>query len=113
MDLDGFSTIDILSIADYVITDYSAVALEAMVLNKKIIYYLFDHDKYMNENGINLDPLKSLPNKCFMKKEEVFNCLNEKYDTKDLNKFRKKYLPECMGKSTELIVKKIIEQMEK
>ena len=113
MDLNGFSTIDILSIADYVITDYSAVALEAMVLNKKIIYYLFDHDRYMNENGMNLDPLKSLPNYSFLTKEDVFNCLNQKYDMKDLNKFRKKYLPDCMGKSTTLIVNKIIEHLEK
>lgn len=113
MTLDGFSTIDILSVADYVITDYSAVALEAMVLNKKIVYYLFDHDKYMKENGMNLDPLTTLPNKCFTNKEDVFNFLNQKYDFKDLNRFRKKYLPDCLGKSTKLIVNKIIEEIEK
>ena len=113
MNLDGFSTIDILSVADYVITDYSAVALEAMVLNKKIIYYLFDYDKYMNENGMNLDPMENLPSKCFFNKDDVFNCLNEKYDMRELNKFSKKYLPDCMGKSTKLIVDKIIEQIEK
>lgn len=112
MNLDGFSTIDILSVADYVITDYSAVALEAMVLDKKIIYYLFDHDKYMNENGMNLDPMKSLTNKCFTRKEDVFKCLTEKYDRRDLNKFRKQYLPDCMGKSTKLIVNKVLEHLK-
>ena len=46
-------------------------------------------------------------------KDEVFTCLNGKYDMKDLNKFRKKYLPDCMGKSTTLIVNKIVEQLKK
>ncbi len=113
LELEGFSTIDILSIADYVITDYSAVALEAMVLDKKIIYYLFDHDRYLSENGTNLDPLKNLPQKCCMRKEEVFEMLNKKYDKEDLEEFRKKYLPENMGKCTKLIVNKIVEQLEK
>ena len=41
-----YNTYDLLKIADYIITDYSAVAFEASILDKPIYFYLYDIGNY-------------------------------------------------------------------
>ena len=41
-----FSSIDMMMISNYVITDYSAIVFEAAILNKPIFFYCYDLDKY-------------------------------------------------------------------
>ena len=43
-----FGTMQLLTVCDYLITDYSAIALEAAVLNKKTYYYLHDVYAYLH-----------------------------------------------------------------
>lgn len=57
----GTSTIDLLEIADEVISDYSAVIFEAGLLGKKLSYYLPDLELYSNSPGLNLDPEEITP----------------------------------------------------
>ena len=37
-----YNTLDLLKISDYIITDYSAVAFEASILNKPLYFYVYD-----------------------------------------------------------------------
>lgn len=109
-----FSSVDLLSIADYVITDYSSISLEAAILNKKILFYLYDYDRYMNDNGINLDFSKVLPSCSSKSIKELFDIIiNDKYDDISYQKFRKKYLPEELGNSTLKIKNYIIEKLNR
>lgn len=62
VDATGMSVLDLLPLADLVITDYSAVAFEACVLGKPLFYYIPDIDEYVCENGLNLNPLVDVPN---------------------------------------------------
>ena len=41
-DKSKFSTLDMIKVCDYVITDYSAVCIEASLLNKPVYFYLYD-----------------------------------------------------------------------
>ena len=50
-----FSTEDMLYFADYVITDYSAVIFETLLLKKQLILYAFDIDAYLQERDFYLD----------------------------------------------------------
>lgn len=59
--LDKVPAIDILEAIDYVITDYSAVAFEAAVLSKKVLFYVPDIEEYRLSPGLNIDPLKRYP----------------------------------------------------
>ena len=52
-----FITEDMLFLADYVITDYSAIIFEAMLQKKKIILYAFDYIKYTEKRDFYLDYL--------------------------------------------------------
>lgn len=107
-------SIDLLTVVDYVITDYSSIALEAAVLNKKVLFYVYDYDKYMENNGLNIDFYKLLP-KCSSKDiKKIFNMINnDEYDDKSYQKFRKKYLPKEMGSSTEKICNYIIKELNR
>ena len=58
-------TFDLLTIADHVITDYSAVAFEAAVAGKPVWFYLPDIDDYRKSNGINIEPESYVPNACY------------------------------------------------
>lgn len=109
-----FKSTELLTVADYVITDYSSICLEAAVLNKKVLFYHYDHDKYMKENGINLDASRELPSCTFKDIKDLFKVVkNDTYDDKAYQEFREKYLPKELGRSTELIVDFIMENIKK
>lgn len=113
LSLKEFTVSDLLSVCDYLITDYSSIAIEAAVLKKKTLYYLYDYDKYMANNGLNLDPKKVMPTCAFEEPEKILNIINnDTYDKDALNKYIDNYLPKELGKSTELIVNYIMKIME-
>lgn len=110
----GFKSTELLTVADYVITDYSSICLEAAILNKKVLFYVYDYDKYMSENGINLDAYKVLPSCSSKDIKDIFEIIkNDSYDDKAYQEFRKKHLPEKLGESTKLIVDYIMKEMKK
>lgn len=55
------ATIDALAVADYVVTDYSAVAFEALLASKKTYFYVPDIEEYRISPGLNVDPLTDAP----------------------------------------------------
>ena len=59
--LHGTPTIDLLHLADYVITDYSTVAFEAGYAERRALFYVPDIEEYRVSPGLNIDPLEELP----------------------------------------------------
>jgi len=57
----GVDVLDLLPLCDAVITDYSAVAFEAAVLDKPIYFFLYDFDEYEMEHGLNVDLFAEMP----------------------------------------------------
>lgn len=57
----GFSTIELLSVADALVTDYSAVAYEAAAVGVPVFFHVPDIDDYRKTPGLNVDPLKDYP----------------------------------------------------
>jgi CDP-ribitol ribitolphosphotransferase len=53
--------VDILPLCSAVITDYSAVAFEAAVIDLPVYFYVYDIDDYTRDCGLNIDPLRELP----------------------------------------------------
>lgn len=98
-------TFDYLQICDYIITDYSSLAIEAAALQKKTLYYLFDYEQYQSENGLNIDPLVLMPRISFRSPEELFALIESgSYPREDLTWYRQHFLPDQPGRSTERIV---------
>lgn len=58
-------TCDLLGVADAVISDYSAVALEAGLLGIPTYFYVPDIETYRISPGLNIDPLEAFPTCAF------------------------------------------------
>ena len=112
IDRNKYTTFDFIRVCDYVITDYSAVAVDASVLNKRVILYVYDYEKYSKENGLNIDLFKELPGCIFKSAKDMMNMLNEnKYNNEAFQKFRKKYVTNLNGGCTKKLIKLIKENL--
>ncbi len=108
-----FKAIDLLAVCDHLITDYSAIAVEAAVLNKKTYYYLFDYEAYNEQNGLNVSPFDSMPTCSFHSaKDLVLTLMNMEYDQPALDRYREKYLPDCVGSCTDRLAETVISNLK-
>lgn len=104
-----FSSLDLLTVADYVITDYSGISIEAAVLNKPILFYLYDLDDYEKKVGLNIDLLNEMPTSSSKELDDIVNVIkNNKYNYSELKRFRKKYIDNLNGNATEIIVNYVV-----
>ncbi len=101
---DELSTHTLISAADYVISDYSAVSLEAALLCKKILFFIPDHKLYNQNNGLNIDIKEHYPELCFSDGQQLAQKIKGKYPQHLLEDYRNKFLPSSIGNSTEQIV---------
>lgn len=102
IDSKEFSTFDVLKICDYVITDYSALMIDAAIINKKILLYVYDYEQYDKNNGVNLKLLEDFPKITSKEGKTIMNIINkDKYDKKSFEKFKKLYTPQTKKTSTE------------
>lgn len=103
------SSLELLSAADIVITDYSAVSIEAAILDKPVVLYTYDYDKYNEAEGINTNLYEDLPGYVFNDATSLVEKIdNEKYDKEVLKKYKEKYVTNIDGKSTKKLVDYII-----
>lgn len=88
-----FSTYDLMKIADCVITDYSACAYEASLLNKPVFFFVPDIEEYEKEQGLNFNPLEGMRSCSFISETELYKAvINSDYDYEQLKDFRNKYV---------------------
>lgn len=107
-----FLTYDVLRVMDYVITDYSALTMDACLLNKKLLLYVYDYEKYEKENGLNIDLFKELKNCVYKNIKDIIKIIdNNQYDITSYNAFRKKYISQLDGNSTQKMMKLIEEAL--
>lgn len=103
-----YSTFELLKIADYVITDYSAVAFEAAVLNKQIFFYLYDLEKYKDARGLNVNLQEEMKSVTFSNIKNIIDMIEkEEYPYEEYDKFKAKYIETIDTKNSERIVNKI------
>ena len=95
-------TMDLLKLADKVITDYSAAAFEAAILEKEVYFYLMDTDRYEKNVGLNIDLYGEMISEYVCKNGKgICLKLDEKYDKNKILQFRDKYITVNIGGCTE------------
>lgn len=99
----GVSALEMLSVAEYLITDYSAIALEAAALNVKTLYYVPDYERYRTENGLNIDLYQVMPQCVFSDPTQLADALEQAYPQGALDAYRQKYLFDNLGHSAQAI----------
>lgn len=76
-----YTSYDLIKIADYIITDYSILSVEASILEKPIFLYLYDFEEYSKNRGVNIDLNHELST--FTTKN--FNDIMKKIEEQDFN----------------------------
>lgn len=106
----AFGTYDYIKFADYVITDYSAVAIETSILEKPIFFYLYDYEKYKTKRGLNIDPFEEMPAAASTSAAEIARWIGQNnYDFEALKGFKEKYVETLDFSNTDKIANEILQ----
>ena len=108
---DSFSTYNWMKLADIILTDYSSLALEVALMNRRLYFYLYDYDSYCIDPGLNIDIFNEKIGKYAFKQLESFNSiLNDEYDFESLKDFRNKYFEVSIEDSTKQLVELLLDR---
>lgn len=109
------TTLELLSVADVLITDYSAVALEAAWANVPTLYYCPDFNEYAASTGLNINIFEEMPGCVFDEANELIlavkRALRGEYPLELLNRYREKYLLGDDAQPTQKVVSLILNRM--
>lgn len=107
-----FSSVDLMKLADVIITDYSACAIEGALLKKPLYFYIPDYEVYKNEKGLNIDMKKEMPSFSFESETELISAIQcNDYDFDTLSRFSEKYVENKQTNNTERMAEFICSEM--
>lgn len=103
LECEEYSSLELLNIADYVISDYSAFIFEVAVAQKPLFLYTFDLDEYIQQRGFFIDYCKEMPSKQYRSAGEVSNAIErDEFDMQRIKQFADKYVEYKSGCSQKL-----------
>ena len=104
-----FTGMELLHVADYIVTDYSAIVYEAVITKKPIYFYTFDYNTYMNDRGTYINYKKEMPGAICKSFKNIIKLIeNDEYDREKQEEFCKKYIENLDDDATEKLSKFII-----
>lgn len=107
-----FSSMDLMKLADVIITDYSACAFEAALLMKPLYFFVPDYNEYNTERGVNVDIREEMPGAVFEQADELASAIIQGgYDMDLLYSFKDKYIQNNNSSNTEILAKFVLMQM--
>lgn len=92
--------------ADILITDYSSIMFEFLLLERPIISYIYDIDDYIRDRGLYYPYEQLAPGPYVFTQEELIEKLktvSEWFDVKEIQKRKEDFMSACDGHSTERI----------
>ncbi|MCC2864716.1 CDP-glycerol glycerophosphotransferase family protein [Ihubacter massiliensis] len=88
-----FTTLELLSVCEYFITDYSAMIYEAALAAKPIFLYAYDFDQYTGKRGFYIDYCNDLPERPYFDPKEIMEAVKlHEYDVKRSISFGERYV---------------------
>ena len=104
-----YTSYDLIKIADYIITDYSILSVEASILEKPIFLYLYDFEEYSENRGININLNQELSTFTTEKFSDIMSKIeNNDFDIKEIIDYKKKYIEVDTNNTIELLIKFIL-----
>ena len=95
---EGFSTLEIMTIADCVVCDYSAVVFEAALMGKPVFFYAFDLDEYEGTRSFYIDYKKEMPGPITGDPCKLVDAIaKDRYEPEKIKQFADRYvnIQEC------------------
>ena len=88
-----FSSFEIMCAADYIIIDYSAAVFEAVFLDKPLIFYPFDFERYSETRGFYIDYMQEMPGAVAKEPAELAEAIKTaSFDREKIRSFRNKWV---------------------
>ena len=114
LECEKFGTFTLMAAADAVVTDYSAISIEASLIKKPVYFYVYDLEDYTASRGLNFDPLVEMPH-CASKDFGVLleKILHEPYDYEKLEAFRAQFVETNDRHNVDRIVNLVLRYMSK
>ena len=103
IDVLEFSYFPMIVASDVLITDFSSVFFDYLLLDKPIIFYCPDADEYLEKNGLYLKFPDDLPGEYCENFDELLNALTNIDNEIDYSEFKKRYMSACDGNSTQKV----------
>ena len=93
----GYHSFDLMKMADVIVTDYSACAFEASLLQVPVYFYVPDYELYKDNRGLNIDLEKELADCTFRDAATLRKALYASGETvqermRQLDAFAKRYV---------------------
>lgn len=97
---------ELMMLSDILITDYSSIMIEFAILDKPIIFFVYDLDNYLRtERGFYYDFKKTVPGKLVYSSDELITAINNKdFDKDKLSSFTSTQFDAIDGESSKRVV---------
>ena len=96
---------ELLIITDILITDYSSIPMEFVLLKRKMIFFAYDLEDYKQENGFWEDYENSVPGPVVKDTNEVIDAvITHNIDLGQLDKYAKKWTEYCHGDASKKLI---------
>lgn len=99
---------ELLTVADYLISDYSSIPFEFALLNRPMIFYSYDIDDYVDERGFWVNYKENMPGPVVLTTDEIVTCIvNDDFDLLKVKKFADEWNTYSTGQSAESLINAI------
>jgi len=102
-----------LCVADILVTDYSSIMFEYLLLERPIISFIYDIDEYVKDRGLYAPYEQLAPGPYVFDSEELLEKLesvNDWFDIERIRRYRKEFMSACDGHSTERIFQTVFKE---
>ncbi|MBO5421819.1 MAG: CDP-glycerol glycerophosphotransferase family protein [Clostridia bacterium] len=90
--------------ADYLVADYSSLIFEYALLDKPMIFYAYDLEKYKKDRSFYFEYESFVPGRIVMSNEEIVaSILSNSCQQEKIKEFRNRYMSACDGRCIEKI----------
>lgn len=95
---------DILPAADILITDYSSIIFDWLLLDRPVIYYVYDRDEYAGDRGMYFPFGEYVYGAVCMDEDELIEAVGRAdMCTEKRDAFRRKFMSACDGHATDRV----------
>lgn len=100
---------DLLLVTDILITDYSSVCFEYALLNRPMLFFAFDVEKYIEDRDFYYNFFDFIPGPLLKSTQEIINTIKEeKFELEKIEPFVKFFFDDTLGKASQNVVDQLI-----
>jgi len=100
---------DLLLVTDILITDYSSVCFEFALLNRPMLFFAFDVEKYIEDRDFYYNFFDFIPGPLLKSTTEIIDTIKEeKFELEKIDPFVRYFFDDTLGKASKNVVDQII-----